>query len=319
MSNDKRFTDKWLGGDTNAVMTELARQLGGEDQLRRFQKGRITIVPQEVRKTLFTRRGFRIQRDIESKTRDPHRNYCLEQPTFGGGRGYVAAADRFQDATGNLPARIFGGFNISQFCKEAERLVCLLGQNAQTKNILNGVWLPICLPKLELEDIREATGFYIQAVIQAYKNAFPNRKFRNRLDRDADVCLWPETGQEELIKLMRQGPVIGLYFPSALQGFSVHAQIEQMEDLPQGFYLSGLDTFIAMAMYIETMARDYHTPNMNLSGLYIPCLEKDRLLNTFVRQSLLFTTSEDDLSLSTCTELAVADSMVSGGLFFCKP
>ncbi len=50
MSNDKRFTDKWLGGDTNAVMTELARQLGGEDQLRRFQKGRITIVPQEVRK-----------------------------------------------------------------------------------------------------------------------------------------------------------------------------------------------------------------------------------------------------------------------------
>ena len=91
-----------------------------------------------------------------------------------------------------------------------------------------------------------------------------------------------------------------------IQGFSIHADREQMSTLPEGFVLSGMDTPIAMVMYSDILARDYNTPGLDLATLQWQSADC----------SLSFKACDGGLGFVSTDVLASAHDDYSGGLLF---
>lgn len=136
--------------------------------------------------------------------------------------------------------------------------------------ILNGSYFPICLPRCEIGDYGSLVDeVFLPGVKRAYEATFPKRCFKDSMTGKlpGQLTIASESGQEVLIKKMARGPVVGILFPVALQGYSVAAAREQMATLPNGFVLSGvLDTCVAMVSYPDFLARDDHTPTLVCPG-----------------------------------------------------
>jgi len=292
-----------------AVANKLgkAAELPGVEAVKGLLSGELDICVVAVIRSLFTKLGFRIPQDLEAKARDPNKSFYLEQLKPKTRIDYANLIMGLQGAFVDLlPLNI--GVACDEFKEEIERLVALLQEDPRVQNILNSVCLPIIMPKLEYDDLGEALEFYVEAAGQAYRKAFPERVFTNyRKGALANhVSVVEGSRHEQLIERMRQGPVIGLHFPNPLQGFSIHAAREQMDTLPQGFVLSGMDTPIAMAMYPKTLARDYNTPALDLAALQWQS----------AADSLCFKAGDAELSFGSTGSLAAAGDNDSGGLLF---
>lgn len=133
------------------------------------------------------------------------------------------------------------------------------------------------------------------------------------------VRIVAESRHDQLITKMKQGPVIGIHFPNSLQGFSVHADREQMSTLPpvrrspkgeggEGFILSGMDTPIAMVMYPDILAQVCDAPSLDLSAF--SWQSPDR--------SLRFETTGSRLDFRSDGSLDGAYDDCSGGLLFLR-
>lgn len=151
---------------------------------------------------------------------------------------------------------------------------------------------------------------HLLAVNHSYKQEFPDRKFNNLRQGTlaGQVNMVDVSRHKQLIERAKKKPVVGLYFPNPLQGFSVDASREQMNDLPEGFYLSGLDTVIAMIMYPDILARDVKIPGLYLTALQYKSPE----------YYLYFKANDDKLSFGATDYLSVAGGSYSGGLSFLR-
>jgi len=160
--------------------------------------------------------------------------------------------------------------NASDFKKTTETLLEMIRRDARLEPILNGVYIPIYLPKFEIEDY----GLLVEKVLlpalkKSYETTFTDRSFVNSMSGKlrGQLASAAESRQERLIDRMALGPVYGVLFPVALQGFSVLAAREQMASLPEGFVLSGvLDSCIAMSEYTDVLARDAKVPTLVCGG-----------------------------------------------------
>jgi hypothetical protein len=157
-------------------------------------------------------------------------------------------------------------------------------------------------------DLGSELELLLNGVANSYKKTFNDREFTNlrKGQLSGNVSVAKNSRQEKLVEKMKDGPVIGFYFPDALQGLSVEASREQMEQLPKEFILSGLDAIIAMIMYPDILARDYNTPGMDLSALQWQS----------AGYSLSFVSYGDRLSFGLYGDLSNALDDYSGGLFF---
>jgi len=301
MSSDRCKYPDWTRGQDEALLNVL----GGEDVAKKLIAGELSFELAQPSHPLFDQsHGRRIPRDLVAKVRDANWSFHSDQPEMEGTPDYAKDIKRLHRRLG-----VDTGIRGKQFRDRTEELKTLIREKYPlAANILNGVCLPIILPKLEHDDLGEALELYVEVAGQAYRRAFLDRSFTNyRKGTLANqVSIAEGSRHEQLIESMRQGPVIGLHFPNALQGFSICADREQMDTLPQGFILSGMDTPIAMAMYPKTLARDYNTPGLDLAALQWQS----------AAYSLDFGADAAGLSFGSTALLADAYGSFSGGLLF---
>ena len=195
---------------------------------------------------------------------DASKDFHLVQPKLK----YTERFDRFQEVFSLVNPTMSSAI----FEARSEGLISLIRTNKGLANLLNGVYLPIILPKLEnFTDYGETLEeVFLPAIELGYKKEFPNRSFYNYRAGDlaGKVTIVSGTRHEKLIERMAQAFVVAIYFPNPLQGFSVFASRGQIAVLPESLILSGgFDALSAMAMYPDVLARDWHTPGYDLSAL----------------------------------------------------
>ena len=160
----------------------------------------------------------------------------------------------------------------AEFADRADHLIEALRADAATREVANGVHVPFFLAADAASDPGQALErVYLPAVGQSYKARFPKYEFKNELKGGLAGKMKIAAGSryETLISALAAGPIVGVYFPLALSGFSVDAALSQMADLPDGFVLSGgCDAAAALVGCPELiMKEDGYPPQLDLSAL----------------------------------------------------
>lgn len=255
----------WTLGQTEALLNLL----GGEDEALAVLRGEKTLCIEAPGIKLFDKNGRRIpSKDLQNNVCDPNKDFYLVQPEFKKTKDYADRLLRFQEAFHPGPC-----ISAADFERKSRELLDEIKSIKSLTNLLKGVYLPIILPKPENYTDYGTTleQVFLEAVESSYKQQFPNRDFYNYRKGELanQVSLMEGTRHELLVERMKQGIVYAIYFPNPLQGFSVLASREQMKDLPEFLILSGgFDTAVAITMYPDTLARNFHTPVYDLSALH---------------------------------------------------
>jgi hypothetical protein len=211
-----------------------------------------------------------------------------------------------QDGKDLIPS--LKGFVKVDDCRLAsESLLDALRSNAAVANILNGVYLPIPIPGCTIGDYgRAVVELFLPPTKRAYETQFPDRRFNDRIAATLAGNLEParDGRQEVLIERLRVGPVVGILFPTAFQGFSVLAAREVMPTFPPGFVLSGvLDGCVAMTTYPDVLAV-HHAPTLVCAGT---------TWNSSI--ALCFHPNEKELALCVADEVYALGSFSPGLLY----
>ena len=297
----ERVTSKyadWTRGQVEALINII-----GEENAKGLLLGDISAEFKEVIKKLFDKHGRRIPEGLQANVCDANRDFRLNQPKLD---EEVDFANRIIRLHGCLS--IDTEVTAEQLKAETERLLAIIRENSQIANIANGVCLPVVLPKLVTDDLGAELELYLAGINNSYAKTFGDRKFYNHRKGTLanQVSIVDGSRHDQLIERMKQEPVIGLHFPNSLQGFSIHADREQMSTLPKGFILSGMDTPIAMVMYPDILARDWNTPGLDLAALQWQSAV----------YSLNFKAYDAELGFVDAGDLADAGDDFSGGLLF---
>jgi len=250
---------------------------------------------------LLDEHGHRIPEGLQAKVCGANRDFRLYQPKLKAEVNYADRIMRLHECLG-----VDTGITAGQFKVETERLLALIRDDFRIAKITNGVWLPLILPQLEIKDLGTALEWCLKGVGNSYGKAFSDRSFNNyrKGTLAGEVNIVDGSRHEQLVERMRQGPVMGIYFPNPLQRFSIRASWEQMETLSNEFILSGLDIAIAMVTYADILARDWNTLGLDMAALSRRSAD----------YSLFFGTRDDGLDFGSTGRLARASNHYSGGL-----
>lgn len=242
---------------------------------------------------------------ITSRVCDANRNFHIFQPTLD----YAERHARLTECLGEL------SITAAEFAQRSDCVIAQLRENPQTANALKDVFLPIIAPRLIIKDLGTCLEeILLPAVRRSYTQQFPRRPFISCSRGDlvdkvplvGQVSLVAGTRHEQLVADMAQSPVVGIFLPNPLQGFSVQAQREQVAAMPKEFVLSALDTFIAMIMYPDVLAR-----NSNIIGLDCSALQWQS-----VGWSLHFKAIGSGLGFNNGSFLSDPNGSCSGGFIF---
>lgn len=227
----------------------LATRCGGISNVLDILRGNKMILLRDPPSRFFDHAGRRIpDSGLKLLACEPSRMYIYDTISYAG------AFERFKNYFPNSP-------NISLIAKANE-----LTNELKRSNVLKGLCLPICLPPLpkrfdygdllEKEFLPMIRNCYIsQKSGNMFNNCFhePSLKGRVTIDEDSGH----EWVVEEMISNGRRGGLTAaLFFPHALNGFSVTACRQQMMTLPPGFALAGgFDSIVAMLMYPDILTK----------------------------------------------------------------
>lgn len=253
------------GGQINALLSKIC----GNDKsvLQAILRDEVGIELISKLQKLFDRNGRRIPDGLKSPVSDPNWDFHLEWPMLDTEQDYNYRLNRLYNCFGSH-------FNVSgkQLMEETERLLTLIRDNPQVAGIVNltkGIYLPVVLPQMNTYDIGAILEQFLEAVEKSYLKAFPNRVFDNipKGDLKGNINITTKSCNPYLFERLEKRPVMGIYFPNCLQGFTWKASLEQMSSLPEGFVLSGLDIAMAMTMYPDILACGFNAPSQELNGL----------------------------------------------------
>jgi hypothetical protein len=286
------------------IWQAFATKLGGLDNLKAVLRGEKDINLIDVIIRLFNKNGRRIPpRGLQAAVCDANRKFYLTQPPD------INLAERFN----RLVQAWSGGVGMSDADFEKELALTRADFEAieLLKPLLNGVCLPLLLPQLDFTDYGNILDTVIlPAAERAYLKQFPERKFVNyrKGDLAGKVSIITGVRHERIVECVKHGPQVVLYFPNALQGYSVRAQREQMATLPEQISLAGFERVIGHIMYTETLARDVNTPGYDLSALQWQQPERSLCLGAY----------DDELRFDGEGDLGDANDCCSGGLVFSR-
>ncbi|MEK9180733.1 MAG: hypothetical protein AAB871_00690 [Patescibacteria group bacterium] len=222
----------------------------------------MSAVITELPAPLFDSHGRRIPpKGLLAKVCVPNRGFHIEQPTT---IDYAARYRRFEDT--GLTAFL----SVEEFEGRAEQLLEQLREDKLLASVLNGVYLPIIVPKTVIGDYGKSLEEFVLAAKQSYRGQYPYWGFTNHRKGELakQITIVPGCRHEQLVAAIAESTVVGIYFPNPLQGFSVDAQRGQMATLPESFQLSGgIDTSMAWVMYPDVLARDANIPYYDCSAL----------------------------------------------------
>lgn len=255
---------KELEGFDAGQQLAVIKKLGGKEVKDALLSGDVTVEIKKVHKKLFDKHGRRIPENLKAKVRDAVPGYRqLDQPKLDEGADFAKRILRLHECLG-----IDTEITAEWLKAETERVLAVIKGNARIANILNGVYLPIVLPKFTTDGFGNELNLYMDGIKNSYIKTFSGRWFGNHRRNslvNGKIKIVDESRHYQLIGRMKQGPVIGLHFPSSLQGFSIPASREQMSTLPEGFILSGMDTPIAIIMYPDVLVHG-NAPGLELAA-----------------------------------------------------
>lgn len=281
----------------------LVKKLGGREVVNAILRGEKTVTVEDAIRLFFDKHGRRIPEGLQANVCDAKWIFRLEQPKLDEENDFADRIFRLHECLG-INTRI----TAEQFMAETKRMLAIIMEKSQIANITNGVYLPVIIPRFMTDDLGVELDLYLDGVARSYVKTFGDRKFHNfRKGTLANkVSVVEGSRHDRLIERMKEGPVIGLHFPNSLQGFSIRADREQMLGLSRRLILSGMDTVIAMTMYPDKLARDWHTPGLDLAALQWH----------FGNYSFNFRADGAALGFSGTDSLASAAAEYSGGLLF---
>ena len=162
--------------------------------------------------------------------------------------------------------------SLDAFRDRAGALLDRLQSDPATREIARGVHVPFFLPADRSADPGQALeSVYLPAVGASYTARYPKYDFRSELKGGlaGKMNVAPGSRYEVLLTALAAGPIVGVYFPLALSGFSIDAALRQMADLPDGFVLSGgCDAAAALVASPELiMKEDGYPPQLDLAAL----------------------------------------------------
>lgn len=201
------------------------------------------------------------------------------------------------------------------FFAEFQKLKAAVAADKRIANLLNGVCLPIILPRVEghgFDYDRDFPKIFLAAAERTHDVLYSGVPFghgyvgyNGRADERIKVV---DNSHRHLLVRMFRGDFVALYFPAALHGFSTYAQREQMADpnLPATLHLSGgVDVMTAVAMYPDILGCDYDYPVI-IDMAALQC-ENDRCSLSFKNRGAC---------VVRCN-LDIAHERLFGGLVFC--
>lgn len=161
--------------------------------------------------------------------------------------------------------------SVEEFNRRTLELLEMLKTVKQMKGLAKGAHFPICLPQMDVgDDYGEVLErVFLGAVKRSYEAQFPGRMFYNYRagTLHGQVGVVDESRHGQLIKKMKSGPVVGIYFPNPMRGFSIPADRKLIQACPECFLLAGaIDTAVAMVAKPDVLARDVNTPILDCAA-----------------------------------------------------
>ncbi len=249
-------------GEMNLGQNEaLVNILGGMEAVEAILRGEKEVSLTDAIIKWFDKHGRRIPpRTLTASVTDASRNYFLKHTKLNYAERLARIVDCFV---------LKEAISADEFENRAEAILDGLRVDEKTQLITNGVHLPFYLPQTQVDDYgRVLDEVFLPAVERSYKAEFPKRSFYNyrKGTLAGQTTIVEGSRHERLVEAMKQGNVVGIYFPNCLQGFSVHADREQMASLPDKFLLAGgFDAAGAMVAFPDVLARDSKTPLLDLA------------------------------------------------------
>jgi len=164
------------------------------------------------------------------------------------------------------------------FRSKAEALLECIRANKVYGNLLKGVMVPFIVGRKAREvDLGDELKSNLLPSLQKSFNAqFPESHFKAVLQSNSElsnnITLSDGSRYDELLTALETGPVVGWFFPQALQEFDVRSQRVQMATLPKlegaGVCLSGgIDISAAVAGIPDLLISDeFYTPILCMSA-----------------------------------------------------
>lgn len=221
------------------------------------------MVHESVVAPLFDVSGRRIPpQGLDARVNPASDRYALAQPAIDHSVIHSRISEHF--AGGPLTA--------ADFEKQALAALDALRQHDATRELAKGSYVPFFLPRGQFSDYGAALeDEFLPAVGRSWKARYPKYAFTNELKGGlaGKVSVAAGSRHERLVQAMADRPLVGLYFPLALSGYSVDAALKQMSGLPEGFALSGgYDTCAALIGTPELIMKESgYPPQLDLSAL----------------------------------------------------
>lgn len=110
----------------------------------------------------------------------------------------------------------------NEFIQKFENLVTQLKNSSSLSNLLQGVYVPFILPKKNSLGETPITNL-VKAAGKSFNSKFPQYEFKliSEVNLDSELEIKQNSGWEILDKAWNQGPVVGIYFPTAMSGFAL--------------------------------------------------------------------------------------------------
>src|SRR3989338_1422511 len=264
---DKKFPPVKYGQVELGQLEALMNKCGGWEAVQAVLRGEKEVLLQDAAPPLFDHNGRRIPPPgfkASVVDADPNLDFTHGGDTWN----YERRLSRLRDAF-NLSTV---GIGPVEFKDRTQTILEGLRAYGRVSNITEGAWFPIVIPEMQIADYGEALeSQLLPAVERSYLDWFPERKFVNYpvgvLKGQVKIV---HSSHERLLALLNQdeGSLPAVYFPNSLQGFSIPADREQIDTLPNNVLLcGGVDTCVAMAMYPDILARDAQTPGLDMAAL----------------------------------------------------
>jgi hypothetical protein len=166
---------------------------------------------------------------------------------------------------------------LDSFRNQCELLKEQITNSHELNGLMNGVCVPFYIPKLSKNnDMADVMADQILPFVEkSFTTRFPGAQFRAILQGGAtlrgNLRIEGNSRYDSLLRSAMHGPIVGLYFPQALQQYDIESQLRQMEDIPENIplCLSGpLEIFSALIGKPDLLANEEgYSPILSMSSI----------------------------------------------------
>ncbi len=291
----------------NTYIEVIGKKMGGIDNLKAVIRGKKRIILQDMPPIAFDKHGRLIRPNgTTHNVCDANKDFYVQQPQ-------INFAERLELLRKHLHGKLVVHISSSEYEDRAKKILQRIEGDEQMNGVLNGPYTISVLPRLSKKMIANygllLEEIFLPAVAKAYTSIFAPKPFKNyRAGTLAgQVNIVEGSRHETLLQKALSGDVVFLHALQPLQGYSILAQREIMQFLPDDVLLGGaIDTSCSLIQFTPELVRDAKTPAYDCSALQWQSAD----------YSLYFYAVGVELGCDGQSNLGDASDYYSGGLLF---